>query len=165
MTGERKSKTDSSNDRNDRALSPLSPRATVRTVVNRDNEWLEPCGPIGRVQEVNGETAKEVPDFVPTSHELTVLVEYWAAQIIDYNFFLFCYEQTCSQKCRRSDFGQRRVNRIESLIGEAAVQRAIDKALDEYGRGDDSEAWRVFRHGTDEERRLFLSRTEAVRKT
>ncbi len=126
---------------------PLTPN-----IVNCDNTWLEPIGGwIGHVSEVDGEDAKELPGFVPTRHELFVLVKYWMTQIIDYDFWLFCYEQTSSSERRRSAFGTRRIDRMEGFIGDDAVKRAVDEAHAEYGCKHQSEAWRIYLHGTDEE--------------
>ena len=137
--------------------TPLTPN-----VVNRDNEWLEPIGGIvGHVSEVNGAGAQEVPGFVPTRHELSVLVKHWMTEIIQYAFWFFCYEQACSSHCRRSSFAGRRIDRIAAFIGNDAVERAIDEAYEEYGQTNNSDAWRIFLHGTDEERRAFRAECDA----
>lgn len=139
---------------------PLTPN-----VVNRDNEWLEPVGGlIGHVSEVNGANAEEVPGFVPTRHELGVLVKHWMTEVIDYDFWLFCYRQTCSSGSRRSRFGSRRINRITAFLGEDGVKRSIDEAYEEYGRKQNSETWRIFLHGTEEELRAFRAAFDAWAK-
>jgi hypothetical protein len=130
---------------------PLTPN-----VVNGEDERLEPIGGvIGNASEGNDEGAKEVPGFEPIVHELSVLVKYWMKQIIEDDYSFFCYQQFCGSLNRRSAFANRRISRIEALIGEDAVKRAIDEAYEEFGRQEDSEAWRIFLHGTDEERRQF----------
>ncbi len=130
--------------------------------VNSDNSWLEPIGCVGHVSEVNGENAREVPGFVPTRQELSVLVKYWTIKIIDYDFFVFCYEQTSSSDSRRKAFASRRIARIEAFIGADAVERAVNDAYEEYGQTTNSEAWRIFLHGTDEEFRAFRAESIAM---
>jgi hypothetical protein len=138
--------------------APLTPN-----VVNRDNEWLEPiAGLIGHVSEVNGEDAEELHGLVPTRRELCVLVKYWMTKVIDYDFWLFCYHQTSSSGSRRSAFGSRRIDRIAAFLGEDGVKRAIDEAYEEFGRQHNSEAWRIFLHGTEEELRAFRAKQAAA---
>ena len=68
-------------------------------IANSDNDLLGAVdGLIGRVSEVNGKGAEEVSGFVPTRHELCVLVKFWMTEVLDYDFWLFCYQQTCSQR-------------------------------------------------------------------
>jgi len=73
---------------------------------------------------------------------------------------LFCYEQTCSSGSRRCAFATRRIGRIAALIGDEAVKRMVDEAYEEYGKGQ-SEAWRVYLHGTEDERRTFRAQQAA----
>lgn len=131
-------------------------------VINADNAWLEPVlGCVGHVSEVNGSEAQEVPGIVLTRHELCVVVKYWTTQVIDYEFVdLFCYEQICSGGSRRQEFGERRIARIQDLIGEDAVRRAIDEATAEYGRNL-GETWRAYRKGTRAERLAFRAKIAA----
>ena len=60
-----------------------------------------------------------------------MLVKHWMTEVIDYEFFWFCYQQTSSSASRRSAFGGRRISRIAAFIGEDAVQRAVDEAYEE----------------------------------
>lgn len=125
-------------------------------VVNRDNKWLEPVGSfIGHVSEVNGPGGEEIDGFLPTRHELGLVVKHWMMQIIEYEFFIFCFQCASSELTRRSSFAARRVERIEMLIGEEDTHRAIENAYAEFGRAQNAETWRIFRNGTKEEVRAF----------
>ena len=119
----------------------------------------------GGYWELTGAGAQEIQGFEPTRHELCVLVKYWMTQIIEYNFDYFCDEVGCSIGSRRWAFGNRRINRMETVLGKDAVTRAINEAYEEYGRererAGNSEAWRIFRHGTEDERRAFREKYEA----
>jgi hypothetical protein len=137
--------------------APLTPN-----IVNADNAWLDPIvGCIGHVSEVNGAEAEEVLGFVPTRHELSVLVKHWMTEVIDYEFEWFRWQQTSSSGSRRAAFGSRRISRIAAFIGDDAVQRAVDEAYDQFGRKHESEGGRIFRHGTEEERREFRAMCDA----
>ena len=51
---------------------------------------------------------------------------------------------------------------LPAFIGEDGVKRSIDEAYEEYGRQQNSEAWRVFLHGTEGERRQFREECDAA---
>jgi hypothetical protein len=130
------------------------------SVRNRDNKLLDPLGPIGRVDEVNGSGAIETPEYVPTRAELSKLVEHWAVVAISEQFLLFLYAQTCSQGMRRMSFARRRLDRLASVLGDEAAHEAFSRAADEYGKSTDAEAWSVFTHGTTEERAAFQEKVQ-----
>ncbi len=114
---------------------------------NADNRWLQ---------------AQEVHDFVPTRDELRVLAKFWMLQIIDYDFLLFCDDQPFGWMSRRSAFAGARIDRISGVIGGEAVGAAIEQAYKEYGEQvGNSEPWRVFMHGTADERSAFHAETDA----
>jgi hypothetical protein len=131
-------------------------KPTLRTdVVNADNEGLEPLGPIGQVDEVNGAGAVEVPEFVPTRHELIQLVKYWTTTLLDMEFFSFVYETSGSREIRLGPFADRRISRIAECLGDALVEQACQEAEDEFAMTVDARAWQVFRHATPEEVTAF----------
>jgi hypothetical protein len=124
-------------------------------VINQDNELLQPWGRTGHVDEVNGPGAVEVPEFVPTRHELFQLAKVWVTILLDMNFFWFLYEQTGCREARLKPFAIRRLDRIEKQLGEDLMDKACKEAEDEFAKTVDAEAWRVFRNGTPEERAAF----------
>jgi hypothetical protein len=110
---------------------------------------------IGYVSEVNGPDSGEVPDFVPTRHELIQLFKYWATLDLDKQFYFFLYTQTGSIDRRRGAFAGRRICRIAAILGEEEVQKAIQEAQREYNKKIDPRAWSIFQDGTPEERDAF----------
>ena len=90
----------------------------TRIVRNSDNDLLLPMGVCGSVDEVNGPGAAEIPDFVPTRHELLQLLNFWVKEALDYEYFEFLYAQTGSTELRLIPYAWRRVNRIGELLGE-----------------------------------------------
>ena len=128
-----------------------APLFETPNVVNPDNQSLHPIGSIGHVDEVNGPGAIGMPDFIATRHELLQLAKYWFTVAIDYEFFMFLYQQTGSDWLRKMHFGYRRVNRIAACLGDAAVEQACKEAEGTFVKTVDANAWRIFCEGTAEE--------------
>jgi hypothetical protein len=110
---------------------------------------------VGYVSEVNGPDSAEIPDFVPTRHELIQLVKYWATLDIEDLFFFFLYGQTCSSERRRVAFARRRICRIATILGEEEVRKAVEEAENEFSKTIDPRAWSIFKNGTPAEQEAF----------
>jgi hypothetical protein len=110
---------------------------------------------IGYVSEVNGPDSGEVPDFIPTRHELIQLVEYWATIDLDDLFHFFLLGQTGSAERRRVEFARHRICRIAAILGEEEVRKAIEEAEQKYSKTIDPRAWSIFKDGTPEEQDAF----------
>jgi hypothetical protein len=122
-----------------------------RIIENADNESVMPWGGegfvVGYVDEVNGTEAAEVSGFVPTRHELILLVEYWERKALETEWWWFTTGQVGSSETRLRAFAIRRVNRIYDLIGQEEVQQAIDRVYAEFGKHVDRRHWDIFLHG------------------
>ncbi len=127
----------------------------TRICKNKDNNYLMPLRGrgflIGAVDEVNGRGAKEVPDFVPTRHELLQLLNFWVKEALDYEYFEFLYAQTGSTELRLIPYAWRRVNRIGELLGEERAKKAVEKAYAEFGKNKNQRDWEIFMHGSSED--------------
>ena len=123
--------------------------------LSEDAQGLEPRGGIGFVDIIVGESGVEVPGFVPTKNEVLQLVQYWATEIIDIDFDYFLYGQSGSQEWRTSHFAHRRLSTISQLIGEEEVTKACKQAEQVFGRGEDQQAWKIFKEGTQKEKELY----------
>jgi hypothetical protein len=115
------------------------------------NEWLT----IGYVSEVNGADSGEMPEFVPTRHELIQLVKYWVTLDLDHQFEFFLYGQTGSSEWRRVAFAHRRIGRIATMLGDQEFRNAVEEAEAEFSKPIDPKAWAIFKGGTPEEREAF----------
>ena len=126
-----------------------------RIVKNKDNDSLLPWGNdrfvVGYVDEVNGPGAAEIPDFVPTRHELLQLVKMWVKEALGYEFFGFCHGLGCSSGSRRADYAWRRVSRIEELLGKEQLNETVEAAYAEFGKDHDQRYWEIFMHGNRED--------------
>ncbi len=128
---------------------------------NADNEYVMPWvghGMImGYVDEVNGAGAKEVSGFLPTRHELIVLVKYWAERMLDDKYLSFVMGGTGSTEIRRRPFARRRIQRIQELLGAGDVSKAIEEVHEEYKEkySIDSEEWSIFTSGDKAEWERF----------
>jgi len=139
----------------------------VKSLKNIDNNWLEPGGneqfTIGYVDEVNGAGGQEIPQFVPTRNELVELLKYWTRVSIDHRYLYFLYRQYCSSGSRRQDFAERRMARIEKLLGEEAT-KVIDGVIAEFGKTEDARLWNIFMNGTAEDWALVKQELEDFMK-
>ncbi len=132
---------------------------------NRDTKGLGtmkvgPCV-IGSVGPINGEDGKEVPDFVPTLHELKQLAGYWIGERIDLDFDWFAYQQSGSSEWRWSVFIYRRLHRLAEVLGEEAMKQIGKNAVKIYRKCYPSisdEDWRVFTTGTEEEQEAWRTK-------
>lgn len=105
------------------AEDELSERMFTPEISNADNAQSGPAvRGIGHVDVVNGEKAREVPEFVPTVAELETLFEHWFHQEMDLRLFMFMTSSWGSSDARIRDFAARRINRIWGLLGQERGQ-------------------------------------------
>lgn len=121
-------------------------------VKNADNDHLEPTGNdrlvFGCVDEVNGRGAQEIPEFIPTRHELLELAKYWAREATRTYFFCWSVDQSGSTEIRLIPFAWRRVERIAELLGEDEVNQAVDTAVAAFGEEQGNDViWTTFQEG------------------
>ena len=110
---------------------------------------------IGRVDEVVGEGGLEIPGYKATKYEAIQIVKHWAAEMIDLDFDYFLYGSTGSSEWRTREYANRRLNTIAKSIGEEEVKRAFKQVEQEFAKGVDQRAWKVFMEGTKEEQESF----------
>jgi hypothetical protein len=125
--------------------------------LSSDSEWLEFLTngeiTIGFVQEVNGNEAVEVPEFVPTKHELKEIVKYWFHQTLQNDFFFFETGCSGSTEWRINIYAERRINRAAEILSEQELDELIADAergfKKEYKIPD--EVWNIFKNGSRQE--------------
>jgi hypothetical protein len=112
---------------------------------------------------VNGYGATEVPEFVPTRDELLQLVKYWETVALHVEFDRFCLPvYGDANQDREHTFAGRRLDRLAGVLGEDSVRAAVDEAHTTFGRQQEPEAWRIFKTGTDAERKAFEESVAAL---
>jgi hypothetical protein len=129
---------------------------------NRDTEGLGTMaiGPliVGDIDAINGEGGKEVPDLVPTKHELCQLAEYWLKQRIERDFVWFVNQTVGSGEWRWSEYISRRLDRLHLALGLDSMLKARENAFatfrKQYPKITD-EDWRVFTEGSEEEQEAW----------
>jgi hypothetical protein len=136
---------------------------------NADNEGLGGFPGLAIPDEVGGAGAEEMP-LMPTRYELLVLVKHWVEIAWDYDFGeWFLYQQTGSFGRRQAAFAERRISRIAELLGDDAVNAAIDEAAESYAAnftGLALKGWKAFREGTEQEQEAFYAAMdEEMRKS
>jgi hypothetical protein len=136
------------NNRQNKSIKQSIPGKAVIGTLTTDSEGLGAVGGmIGGVDEVNGTGALEASGFVPTRHELAVIAEYWLRELLDIEFFSFCFGQTGSRELRLCPFAARRLGRIESILGETVVEGIERKVYSEQRAKVDPRLWKMFLNG------------------
>ena len=110
---------------------------------------------VGYVSEVNGPDSAEMPEFVPTRHELILLVKHWTTLELRQLFGFFLHGQVGSNDRRRYEFAGRRISRVATVLGEEDVRKVIEEAEHEFSKAIDPRAWDIYKNGTPEERDAF----------
>jgi len=119
-------------------------------VRNADNEYLG--GPlVDHLTTITGQGGTEVPEFIPTRHELLQLVKYWEREDLFYKWRNFVTSSDGDADYVIAAFSSRRIARIAELLGEEEVKRAIDEAREEFSRRLDPRRWDIFLHGDKEQ--------------
>ncbi len=140
---------------------------TTRIVSNADNEGLMPSSGnriiIGYVYEANGAGSKEMPEYVPTRHELTELLKYWARRVIDISWFEFVYSATGSYELRLKPFAYSRMERICELLDDGEGDEIVRETFEKFGKELDKEAWDIFMNGTEEQWEEFQDKQAELR--
>jgi hypothetical protein len=118
----------------------------AEAIRNADNADLQPlAGPNFRIGlvEVNGEGAREVPEFIPTRAELVELAKHYESIFLDCEFFSFWSGQIGSTDMRLRHFARRRVGRIVELVGSDAAA-PVEDARNEFAKTVDARKWKRF---------------------
>jgi len=123
-------------------------------VENEDNELLLAFSTngrfvIGSVDEVNGPGAQEIPDFIPTRHELIQLAKHWAREVVGIRWFEFVTGSTGSTEIRLRPYARRRIARIACLLGEDQIEAAVDEVYDQFRKECDEKSWDIFMNGDE----------------
>ena len=134
-------------------------RPTIPALLtNADNDYLgDDCW----VDEVNGPGAAEVPDFVPTRHELFQLLKYWHEVSEGNNYVFFRTGMMRADSETRLDFfAESRMSRIERLLGDKEARKAINESYEEFGKKQDQRTWDIYHSGNEEQKRAFHEEQE-----
>ena len=123
------------------------------SVKNADNQHL---GGDCWVDEVNGPGATEVPDFVPTRHELVQLVRFWMEKKLRYEFTEeLCFAHSSPSGLRQAGFAWRRIQHIGRFLGREKTREAIGLACRDFGK-------KVRMVGDPEKLRTFLDQQDRL---
>jgi hypothetical protein len=130
-------------------ITPAEPSAMdALSSLTEDSLGLEPMGGfIGRVDQVNGPGAKQVPEFVSTRYELLVLAKHWLKELLRINFDYYCYQQYCSRESRIRSFASCRIGRIEGILGQEAIDKVEGEVRSELAATVDHVLWNMFLTG------------------
>ncbi len=116
----------------------------------------------GHVDGAKGTGSVDTSGFVVTPDELLVLVKHWATVSLDVDCFAVTHRQVGDWHFSRQDFADERIDEIVALIGDEAVQKAVNEVRKDFERSVRSRSWRIFRHGTETERAAFFDELQAL---
>jgi hypothetical protein len=124
-------------------------------ITKPDGDYLHPLGATGVADQFKDERieAGEFPEFNPTRIELIETVKYWAREAVRSEFSMFLANCAFSEKVSVRSFANSRIAGIGALLGEDEVQKLVEEVRNKFGEGEDPRTWRIFLHGTDEERK------------
>ena len=119
--------------------------------------WSAEIGTVGRVSEVNGAEARDVPEFVPTKHEVIQIAKYWERRRLQIQLWFFVTGQSGSSEWRENFYASRRIDRIAGILPEEELNQALEEVkLDSKQEGKFSdEEWDIFKNGTEEQWKSF----------
>ncbi len=140
-----------------------------RSAATEDNKdlgaWCGRGSTMGFVDEVNGPRAEECQEYNPSRFELHLLAHHWAEVILDYEIDWFLHAISGSTSIRRRPYAQRRLARIEEIIGADAMNKIV-KQLEEEARGRiGEEKWQIFQSGDDQEGERVREEVETALST
>ncbi len=127
---------------------------------NSDNEHLNAIGDkfliIRFVEEVNGPSAQEVPEYLPTKHGLLLLAEHWAKEAIGIEKYEWLSQQFGSLNYKLRVFAGRRLDRIGQLICQDEVKEVVERVYSTAQQNLPNTLWDAFRRGLDLEVVIFI---------
>jgi hypothetical protein len=101
-----------------------------------DREGLEPLRGgrvvIGCVDEVNGRDSIEHPEYHPSRYELMILARHWSKEYLELSWFCWFHETSGSDLYRRSIYYQRRLDRLENILGKEEMAQIVKSVEDEW---------------------------------
>ena len=109
------------------------------------------------IERVNGD---EPSGVVATRDELELVAKYWLREILDYHWLCFAYHNWGHEGCDAA-YGAQRLQVIGAALGSARVIELDDEVHEEFQNSVDSETWRIFTVGTQEERAEYHRQQDA----
>ena len=125
----------------------------VSAVENSDSNSLPSSG------EGDVDDEEEYTSYVPIRFEVVELVKYWFGGILDNDFFFFICGRTDFKLTWRDIFASKRINYARTVIGDEAVDQAIEEARAEFKEKEDPRLWDIYENGSDEQWREVWAET------
>jgi hypothetical protein len=109
------------------------------------------------INEVNGSEACEVPQFVPTKHELIQIAKYWFQRLLNIQLWFFATGQSGSSEWREDFYAALRIDRIAEIVPEQELNQAIEEVDRDFKQDKkiSDEDWNIFKNGTQEQWKSF----------
>ena len=105
----------------------------------------------GAMQSLGGSLPPELMVYTITSEEIEIIVKHFFRGILDNDFFFFLYGETQVSWIRGDGVRNRRIKYARSVIGDEAVDQAIEEAQAEFKERVDPRLWDIYENGSDEQ--------------
>ena len=104
--------------------------------------------------KVNGDRKEEIAGSTPTREEFIQLVKYWCKEYFFVEWIVFLRGARKDNDNREQLYANDRISHARAVIGEEAVNKAVDEARKEFKATSDchSRYWDICEHGTSEQR-------------
>jgi hypothetical protein len=89
--------------------------------------------------------------YTITSEEIEIIVKHFFRGILGNDFFFFLYGRTEISWIRGDNVRNKRINYARSVIGDEAVDQAIEEAQAEFKEKADPRLWDIYENGSDEQ--------------
>jgi len=102
-------------------------------------------------KKLDGLNALGTPEIAPTREELLAIARYWAEQAVGIDWWWFCTRSTSMSENRLLHSAQSRIAHVAAIVGENAVERALDEVYTKFGQEQDKRDWDIFCNGDQNE--------------
>ena len=116
---------------------------------------------VGYTEEIHGKGGEEIPEFVPTRHELIQLVRFWARQVAKTRWFMIMNNSVGSCDRREIAFAWARIDQIADYIDPNALSDAVTAVYEEFGKDKNPHLWKYFCTGDVEALNAYEEALEA----
>jgi hypothetical protein len=93
----------------------------------------------------------EVPDFIPTRHELIHLAKYWAREALEISWFIFVSGSIGCTELKVRAFAWHQISHIASRVGDDRIEAAIDEVYDDFRKEVGDTLWDIYINGDQEQ--------------
>jgi hypothetical protein len=133
----------------------MSEKQETPVVANSDDAHPQPLlsrSLIRHLGDIEGESAEEIPVFVPTRHELRLLAWYWHERYLDIAFDVFLIDQISRREKALESFCLKKLDCIAALLGDEEATQIAGQVRASFAKSVNPRHWEVFLTGDEKQR-------------